>query len=57
MPLALAALGGEVPHQVFVGISEQVVAVGAVAPEVEVRAVPVFQVATRRYVSMSEPKS
>jgi len=37
LPFALAALGGEVPHQVFVGIAEDVVAVGAVLREVERR--------------------
>ncbi len=35
LALALAALGGEVPHQVFVGIAQDVVAVGAVLREVE----------------------
>ena len=30
LALALAALGGEVPHQVFVGVAEDVVALGAV---------------------------
>ena len=39
LPLALARLGGEVPHQVFVGVAEQVVAFGAVAAEVERRGV------------------
>ena len=37
LALALAALGGEVPHQVFVGVAEDVVAVGAVLGEVERR--------------------
>ena len=37
LALALAALGGEVPHQVFVGVAEDVVAVGAVLREVERR--------------------
>ena len=35
LPLALAALGGEVPHQVLVGVAEDVVVVGAVLREVE----------------------
>ena len=33
LPLALARLGGEVAHQVFVGVAEKVVALGAVAHE------------------------
>ncbi|GAB6043472.1 hypothetical protein JCM17961_41500 [Endothiovibrio diazotrophicus] len=37
LPLALAALGGEVAHQVFVGVAEDVVALGAVAAEVQRR--------------------
>ena len=37
LALALAALGGEVPHQVFVGVAEDVVALGAVLGEVEGR--------------------
>ena len=36
LALALAGLGGEVAHQVLVGVTEQVVALGAVAAEVEV---------------------
>ena len=35
LALALAALGGEVPHQVFVGVAENVVALGAVLREIE----------------------
>ena len=35
LALALATLGGEVPHEVFVGVAEEVVAVGAVLGEVE----------------------
>ena len=35
LALALAALGGEVPHQVFVGVAEDVIAFGAVLREVE----------------------
>ena len=35
LSLALACLGGEVPHQVFVGIAEQVVALSLVCAEVE----------------------
>ncbi len=35
LPLALPRLGGEVPHQVLVGVAEQVVALGAVCPEVK----------------------
>ncbi len=35
LALALAALGGEVPHQVFVGIAEDVVVLGAVLGEIE----------------------
>src|ERR1700674_5785018 len=37
LPLALATLGGEVPHQVFIGVAEDVVALGAVLREVERR--------------------
>ena len=37
LALALATLGGEVPHQVFVGVAEDVVAVGTVLREVEGR--------------------
>ena len=35
LPLALARLGGEMPHQVLVGVAQQVVASGAVGAEVE----------------------
>ena len=35
LPLALAALGGEVPHQVLVGVAEDVVVLGAVLREIE----------------------
>ena len=35
LTLALAALGSEVPHQVFVGIAEDVVALGAVLGKIE----------------------
>ena len=35
LPLALATLGGEVPHQILVGVAEDVVAVGAVLREVK----------------------
>lgn len=35
LPLALARLDGEVPHEVFVGVAQQVVPLGAVAPEIE----------------------
>jgi hypothetical protein len=35
LPLALAALGGEMPHQVLVGIAENVVVLGAVLREIE----------------------
>ena len=35
LALALAALGGEVAHQVFVGVAQDVVAVGAVLREIE----------------------
>ena len=35
LALALATLGGEVPHQVFVGVAENVVALGAVLREIE----------------------
>ena len=35
LALALARLGGEVPHQVFVGVAQQIVAFGAVAAEVQ----------------------
>jgi len=37
LPLALATLGGEVSHQVFVGVAQDVVALGAVLGEVEGR--------------------
>jgi hypothetical protein len=37
LALALATLGGEVPHQVFVGVAQDVVALGAVFGEVEGR--------------------
>ena len=35
LALALAALGGEVPHEIFVGIAEDVVVLGAVLREIE----------------------
>ena len=35
LTFALAALGREVPHQVFIGVAEDVVAVGAVLREIE----------------------
>lgn len=35
LPLALAGLGGEMAHQVFVGITQDVVTLGAVAAEIE----------------------
>ena len=35
LPLALARLGRKVPHQVFVGIAEQIVALGPVGAEIE----------------------
>ena len=35
LPLALARLGGEVPHQVLVGVAQQIVALGPVGLEVE----------------------
>ena len=35
LALALAALRGEVPHQVFVGIAQDVVAFGAVLAEIQ----------------------
>ena len=37
LALALAALGGEVPHEVFVGVAEDVVVLGAVLGEIELR--------------------
>ena len=37
LPLALATLGGEVPHQVFVGVAKDVIAVRAVLREIERR--------------------
>jgi hypothetical protein len=37
LALALATLGGEVPHQVFVGVAQDVVALGTVLREVEGR--------------------
>ena len=35
LPLGLAGLGGKVPHQVLVGVAQQVVALGAVGAKVE----------------------
>jgi hypothetical protein len=35
LALALAALGRDVPHEVFAGVAEQVVAIGTVLREVE----------------------
>ena len=35
LPLALAGLGGEVPHEVLVGVAEEIVAADAVGAEVE----------------------
>jgi hypothetical protein len=35
LALALAALGGEVPHEILVGVAEKVVAIGAVLGEIE----------------------
>ena len=35
LAFALATLGGEVPHQVFVGVTKDVVAIGAVLTEIE----------------------
>ena len=35
LALAFATLGGEVPHEVFVGIAQKVVAIGAVLGEIE----------------------
>ena len=35
LALALAALAGEVPHQIFIGIAEDVVVLGAVLREIE----------------------
>ena len=37
LSIALATLSGEVPHQVFVGVAKDVVALGAVLREVERR--------------------
>jgi len=37
LALALAALRGEVPHQVFVGVTQDIIAVGAVFREIEGR--------------------
>ena len=37
LALALAALGGEVPHEILVGVAEKVVAIGAVLREIERR--------------------
>jgi hypothetical protein len=37
LPFALAAFGGEVPHEVFVGITQNVVALGAVLREIKRR--------------------
>jgi hypothetical protein len=39
LALALARFRGEVPHQVFVGVAQQVIAVGVVATEVQRRSV------------------
>jgi hypothetical protein len=35
LALALAALGGEVPHEVLVGVTQDVVVLGAVLGEIE----------------------
>ena len=35
LALALAALAGEVPHEVFIGIAKDVVVLGAVLREIE----------------------
>ena len=35
LPLALAALRGEVPHEIFVGVAEQIVAIGTVPGKIE----------------------
>jgi hypothetical protein len=35
LPFALAGLGGEMPHQVLIGVAQQVVAAGTVAAEVQ----------------------
>ena len=40
LPFALARLGGEVAHQIFVSVAENVVALGAVASEVERGIIP-----------------
>ena len=37
LPLALAALAGEVPHEIFVGVAEDVVMLGAVLREIQLR--------------------
>ena len=37
LPLALAALAGEVPHEVFVGVAQDVVVLGAVLREIQLR--------------------
>lgn len=37
LPLALAALGGEVPHQILVGVAKDVVVLGAVLREIQLR--------------------
>ena len=37
LSLALAGLGGEVPHQVFVSVTDQIVIAGTVGTEIEVR--------------------
>ena len=36
LALALATFGGEVAHQVFVGITEDIVAIGAMIREVQI---------------------
>ena len=35
LALALARLGGEVAHQVFIGVAQKVIAFGAIAPEIK----------------------
>jgi hypothetical protein len=39
LALALAGLGGEVPHDIFVGVTDDIVALGAIPTKVEFRSV------------------
>ena len=55
LALALAGLGGEVAHQVFVGVAQQVVALGAVAAEVQRRSKMATSLESRSTISLPLP--